>query len=86
MQPIRAYIMGRIKLGTTLAKKDPESQSKFLLKTFKEIKEVNIITGEWDLMIEFAVPSMEQYYHVAWGIAKHLDRGWGTLVAKSVSR
>lgn len=86
MQPIRAYIMGRIKLGTPLAKKDPESQSMYLLKTFKEIKEINIITGEWDFMIAFEVPSMEQYYHVAWGIAKHLDRGWGTLVAKSITR
>lgn len=86
MERITAYIVGRVKLGSALASEDPETQAKNLLGTFKEIKEVDIITGEWDLLVKFEVASMEEYYHVAWGIAKHLDRGWGTLVAKKVSR
>ena len=85
-EKITAYIIGRIKLGSELEGEDPETQAKFLLKTFKEIKEANIITGEWDLMVKFEVSSMEEYYHVAWGIARHLERGWGTLVAKKVER
>ncbi|MBD3252990.1 hypothetical protein GF386_04615 [Candidatus Pacearchaeota archaeon] len=83
-EKITAYIVGRIKLGSNLSKKDPETQAKELTKKFKEIKEVNIITGEWDLMVRFEVDSMDDYYHVAWGIAKHIERGWGTLVAKSI--
>lgn len=83
---ITAYIIGRVKLGSALEKKDPESQARHLLNTFKEIKEVNIITGEWDLMVKFEVNSMDEYYHVAWGIAKHIERGWGSLVAKEVRR
>lgn len=86
MERITAYIVGRVKLGSALANEDPETQAKKLLKTFKEIKEVDIITGEWDLLVKFEVASMEEYYHVAWGIAKHLERGWGTLVAKKISR
>lgn len=83
---ISAYIVGRIKLGSALSKKEPEVQAKHLLKTFREIKEVDIITGEWDLLVEIEVSSMDEYYRVAWGIARHLERGWGTLVAKKVTR
>ncbi len=85
-EKITAYIVGRIKLGSALAKKEPLDQANELLKTFKEIKEVDIITGEWDLLVKFEVSSMDEYYHVAWGIAKHLERGWGALVAKKVTR
>ena len=85
-EKISAYIVGRVKLGSELAKEDPETQAKKLLETYKEIKEVDIITGEWDLLVKFEVDSMEQYYHTAWGIAKHIERGWGTLVAKKVER
>ena len=83
-ETITAYIVGRIKLGATLEKEDPESQAKFLVETFPQIKKVDIVTGEWDLLIHFEVKDMEEYYHVAWGIAKHLERGWGALVAKSI--
>lgn len=85
MEKITAYVVGRVKLGSALADEDPETQGKKLLKTFKEIKEVDVITGEWDLLVKFEVSFMEEYYHVAWGIAKHLERGWGALVAKRVS-
>jgi len=85
-EQITAYIIGRIKLGTELADKEPEAQAKELLATFKEISEIDIITGEWDLLAKFEVSSMEEYYHVAWGIAKYLERGWGALVAKKVNR
>ncbi len=83
---ISAYIVGRVKLGSSLATKDPVEQAKYLLKTFKAIQEVDVITGEWDLLVRFEVGSMDEYYHIAWGIAKHLERGWGTLVAKKVMR
>ncbi|MCX6776272.1 MAG: hypothetical protein NT130_05490 [Candidatus Micrarchaeota archaeon] len=86
MEKISAYVVGRMRLGTSLAKKEPEQQARHLLKIFKQIKEVDIITGEWDLLIRFEISSMEEYYHVAWGIAKHLERGWGTLVSKKVTR
>ena len=86
VEKISAYIVGRIKLGSSLSKKDPAGQAKHLLKTFKQIKEVNVITGEWDLMLKIEVKDMDEYYHVAWGIAKHIERGWGSLVAKSISR
>jgi len=85
-EKITAYIVGRVTLGEGLSNKDPEQLAKFLLKTFPQIKEIDIITGEWDLMVKFEVKTMEDYYHVAWGIAKHLERGWGTLVAKKISR
>jgi DNA-binding Lrp family transcriptional regulator len=83
---ITAYIIGRIKLGSGLADREPEVQVKELLGIFKEIQEIDIITGEWDLLVKFTVPSMEEYYHVAWGIAKYLERGWGALVAKQFTR
>jgi DNA-binding Lrp family transcriptional regulator len=86
MEKITAYIVGRVKLGSDLVNQDPETQAEKLLHTFKEIQEVDIVTGEWDLLVKFEVESMEKYYHVAWGIAKHLERGWGTLVAKKISR
>ena len=86
MEMITAYLVGRIKLGSALSSDDPATQAKKLLDTFKEIKEVDIITGEWDLLVKFEVSSMEEYYHIAWGIAKYLERGWGTLVAKKVTR
>ncbi len=85
-ETISAYIIGRLKLGEVLEKEDPETQAKFLMETFPQIKGVDIITGEWDLLIYFEVKDMEEYYHVAWGIAKHLERGWGCLVAKSIKR
>jgi DNA-binding Lrp family transcriptional regulator len=85
-EKITAYIIGRIKLGSSLADKEPDIQAEELLDTFKEISEVDIITGEWDMLVKFEVPSMEEYYHVAWGIAKYLERGWGALVAKKVTR
>lgn len=83
---IEAYIVGQIRLGQELQKKDPEHYAKLLLKTFPQIKEIDIITGEWDLMVKFEVKDMDEYYHVAWGIAKHIERGWGALVAKKVTR
>lgn len=85
-EKITAYIVGRIKLGEQLKEKSPDEIANRLLKTYKVIEEVNIITGEWDLMIKIVVPSLEEYYHSAWSIAKHLERGWGTLVAKKMKR
>jgi DNA-binding Lrp family transcriptional regulator len=85
-EQITAYIIGRIKLGSGLADKEPDKQARELLNTFKEIREIDIITGEWDLLVKFEVASMEEYYHVAWGIAKYLERGWGALVAKQITR
>ena len=85
-EKITAYIIGRIRLGEELSKNDPEQLAQFLLKTFPQIKEIDIITGEWDLMVKFEVKNMDDYYHAAWGIAKHLERGWGTLVAKKIIR
>lgn len=86
MEKIESYLVGRIKLGSVLETEDPETLAKKFLETFKEIKEVDIITGEWDLMVKFEVSSMEEYYHVAWGIAKHLERGWSALITKKVTR
>jgi hypothetical protein len=86
MEKITAYIVGRVKLGSSLENEDPEVQAKKLLDTFKEIQEIDIVTGEWDLLVKFETKSMDDYYHVAWGIAKYLERGWGTLVAKKISR
>ncbi len=83
-ETISAYIVGRIKLGKSLSEEDPESQARFLIGTFPQIKKIDIITGEWDLLVYFEVKNMEEYYHVAWGIAKHLERGWGAIVAKSI--
>lgn len=85
-EKITAYIVGRIKLGDQLKEESPDEIAARLLKTYKEIEEVDIITGEWDLMIKIVVPSLEAYYHAAWSIAKNLERGWGTLVAKKIKR
>ena len=78
-EKITAYIVGRVTLGEGLSNKDPEQLAKFLLKTFPQIKEIDIITGEWDLMVKFEVKTMEDYRAA---LGKSKETGFITIKTK----
>lgn len=80
-QALKAFVFGTLKLGEELRK--PEFYAQKIIEAIPKINGSYILTGDWDLLIEFNAKDMDEYYDIAWTYGKFLEKGWGTIVSKS---
>ena len=83
-EEINVFSFGTFKLGKTLKK--PHLIANEILKKIPEIKRSYILTGDWDILINFKVKNMDEYYEKTWEYGKFLSKGWGTIVSNEFKR
>jgi len=81
---LNVFSFGSLKLGKSLKK--PHIIASQILKKIKGVERCYIITGDWDVLINFKVKNMDEYYEKIWDYGKFLDKGWGTIVSKEFKR
>ena len=81
---INVFSFGTFKLGKSLTK--PHLIANKILKNIPAIERCYIVTGDWDILINFKVRDMDDYYEKTWEFGKFLERGWGTIVSKEFRR
>lgn len=83
-QLINVWSFGTLKLGKTLKK--PHIIADALLKKVTGIDRCYIITGDQDILINFKVNTMDDYYEKIWEYGTFLERGFGAIVSKEFLR
>ena len=81
---INVFSFGTFKLGKTLEK--PHLIAQKILKRIPSIGRCYTITGDWDILVNFKVKDMDEYYNKVWEYGKFLDKGWGTIVSNEFKR
>jgi len=81
---INVFSFGTLKLGNSLKK--PHIIAQKILKKIKGIERCYITTGDWDVLINFKVKDMDEYYDKTWEYGKFLEKGWGTIVSNEFKR
>jgi len=84
MADLNVFSFGTLKLGKALNK--PHVTANQILKKIPGIDRCYTVTGDWDVMINFKVKNMDEYYDKIWEYAKFLTKGWGTIVSNEFKR
>jgi len=81
---LNVFSFGVLKLGKSLKK--PHIIAEQIMKKIEGIDRCYIVTGDWDIIINFKARDMDEYYEKTWEYGKFLERGWGTIVTKEFKR
>lgn len=81
---INVFSFGTFKLGKALQK--PHAIASNIIKKIPTIERCYVLTGDWDVLVNFKVKDMDEYYEKTWEYGKFLEKGWGTIVSNEFKR
>lgn len=81
---INVFSFGTFKLGKTLQK--PHTIAGKIIRKIPAVGRCYVVTGDWDVLVNFKVKDMDEYYEKTWEYGKFLEKGWGTIVSNEFKK